>query len=171
MAPVTYLRCSFDNISSLKIVIINLNILDLSAVTSWQYDHDTTVCPWPCGYGSSSWKLVCTNCRRRRAENRAHGWEIKTGWGEKQLVQWTSICYLQLTENGRRLTLHFSKIHSTLMLKSRIESKSGNNKNWKASPELFDGTIRSFGTDDRPSTELCLVKSINLKQGHLWDQA
>ena len=41
------------------------------------------------------------------------------------------------------------------MLKSRIESKSGNNKHWKASPELFDGTIRSFGTDDRPSTELC----------------
>ena len=43
------------------------------------------------------------------------------------------------------------------MLKSRIESKSGNNKNWKASPELFDATIRSFGTDDRPSTGLCLV--------------
>ena len=51
MAPVTYLRCSFDNISSLKIVIINLNILDFSAVTSWQYHHDTfvssTVCPTP----------------------------------------------------------------------------------------------------------------------------
>ena len=43
------------------------------------------------------------------------------------------------------------------MLKSRIESKSGNNKNWKASPEVFDGTIRSFGTDDRPSTELCKI--------------
>ena len=41
------------------------------------------------------------------------------------------------------------------MLKSRIESKSGNNKSWKASPELFDGTIRSSGTDDRPSTGLC----------------
>ena len=43
------------------------------------------------------------------------------------------------------------------MLKSRIESKSGNNKSWKASPELFDGTIRSSGTDDRPSTGLCPV--------------
>ena len=48
------------------------------------------------------------------------------------------------------------------MLKSRIESKSGNNKNWKASPELFDGTIRSFGTDDRPSTELCAMELIRI---------
>ena len=50
------------------------------------------------------------------------------------------------------------------MLKSRIESKSGNNKNWKASPELFDGTIRSFGTDDRPSTGLCLISVSSLSK-------
>ena len=132
----------------------------MSAEMSWQYDHYSTVCPWPCGYGSSSsWRLVCTNCRSRRAGNRAHGWAIKTGWGEKQVIAWSSICYLQLTENGRRFTIHFSKIHSTLMLKSRIESKSGKNKNWKASPQLFDGTIRSFGTDDRPSTGLWAVNT------------
>ena len=41
------------------------------------------------------------------------------------------------------------------MLKSRIESKSGSNKDWKPPLEHFDGTIRSFGIDDRPSTELC----------------